>query len=94
MIGLFTATEAGDAYSIGLALQQIAPYLRNGDPLPARLTVPMICGASSEARKREDSDDGRSGDGVAGERAADVPGGDVRGSRRLPGLFGTDKTNG
>ena len=25
-----------DEYSIGLALQQIAPYLRTGDPLPAR----------------------------------------------------------
>ena len=31
-----------DEYSIGLALQQIAPYLRTGDPLPASFTVPII----------------------------------------------------
>ena len=34
--------KAGDEYSIGLALQQIAPYLRTGDPLPASFTVPII----------------------------------------------------
>ena len=31
-----------DEYSIGLALQQIAPYLRTGDPLPASFAVPII----------------------------------------------------
>jgi len=31
-----------DEYSIGLALQQIAPYLRTGDPLPASFTVPIV----------------------------------------------------
>ena len=31
-----------DEYSIGLALQQIAPYLRTGDPLPARFVVPIV----------------------------------------------------
>jgi len=31
-----------EEYSIGLALQQIAPYLRTGDPLPASFTVPII----------------------------------------------------
>ena len=34
--------RAGDEYSIGLALQQIAPYLRTGDPLPASFAVPII----------------------------------------------------
>jgi hypothetical protein len=34
--------RAGDEYSIGLALQQIAPYLRTGDPLPASFTVPIV----------------------------------------------------
>jgi len=34
--------KAGDEYSIGLALQQIAPYLRTGDPLAASLTVPIV----------------------------------------------------
>jgi len=29
-------------YSIRLALQQIAPYLRTGDPLPASFAVPII----------------------------------------------------
>ncbi len=31
-----------DEYSIALALQQIAPYLRTGDPLPASFAVPII----------------------------------------------------
>jgi hypothetical protein len=31
-----------DEYSIGLALQQIAPYLRTGDPLPAAFAVPIV----------------------------------------------------
>ena len=31
-----------DEYSIGLALQQIAPYLRTGDPLPASFTVLIV----------------------------------------------------
>ncbi len=31
-----------DEYSIGLALQQIAPYLRTGDPLPASFAVPIV----------------------------------------------------
>ena len=31
-----------DEYSIGLALQQIAPYLRTGDPLPASFAVSLI----------------------------------------------------
>jgi hypothetical protein len=31
-----------DEHSIALALQQIAPYLRTGDPLPASFTVPII----------------------------------------------------
>ena len=31
-----------DEYSIGHALQQIAPYLRTGDPLPASFTVPIV----------------------------------------------------
>jgi hypothetical protein len=34
--------KAGDEYSIGLALQQIAIYLRTGDPLPASFAVPII----------------------------------------------------
>ena len=33
---------ASDEYSIALALQQIAPYLRTGDPLPASFTVPIV----------------------------------------------------
>ena len=33
---------ASDEYSIALALQQIAPYLRTGDPLPTSFTVPII----------------------------------------------------
>lgn len=31
-----------DEYSLGLALQQTAPYLRTGDPLPASFTVPIV----------------------------------------------------
>ena len=31
-----------DEYSIALALQQIAPYLGTGDPLPASFAVPII----------------------------------------------------
>ena len=31
-----------DEYSIALALQQIAPYLRTGDPLPASFAVPIV----------------------------------------------------
>jgi len=31
-----------DEYSIGLALQQIAPYLRTGGPLPASFAVPIV----------------------------------------------------
>ena len=31
-----------DEYSIGLALQQIGPYLRTSDPLPASFAVPII----------------------------------------------------
>jgi hypothetical protein len=31
-----------DEYSIALALQQIAPYLRTGDPLPASFMVPIV----------------------------------------------------
>jgi hypothetical protein len=31
-----------DEYSIGLALQQIAPYPRTGDPLPASFAVPIV----------------------------------------------------
>lgn len=31
-----------DEYSIGLALQQVAPYLRTGDPLPTSFTVPIV----------------------------------------------------
>jgi len=31
-----------DESSIGLALQQIAPCLRTGDPLPASFTVPIV----------------------------------------------------
>jgi len=31
-----------DEYSIALALQQIAPYLRTGDPLPVSFTVPIV----------------------------------------------------
>jgi hypothetical protein len=31
-----------DEYSIALAIQQIAPYLRTGDPLPASFTVPIV----------------------------------------------------
>ena len=31
-----------DTYSIGLALQQIAPCLRTGGPLPARFGVPIV----------------------------------------------------
>ena len=31
-----------DEYSIALALQQIAPYLRTGDPLPASFAEPII----------------------------------------------------
>jgi len=34
--------KAGDEYSIGLALQQIAPYLRTGDSLPGSFAVPII----------------------------------------------------
>ena len=34
--------RAGDEYSIGPALQQIAPYLRTGDPLPASFAVLII----------------------------------------------------
>ena len=33
---------ASDEFSIALALQQIAPYLRTGDPLPTSFTVPII----------------------------------------------------
>jgi len=31
-----------DEYSVGLAMQQIAPYLRTGDPLPASFAVPIV----------------------------------------------------
>ena len=31
-----------DEYSIASALQQIAPYLRTGDPLPASFAVPIV----------------------------------------------------
>jgi hypothetical protein len=34
--------RAGDETSIGLALQQIAPYLRTGDSLPASFAVPIV----------------------------------------------------
>ena len=33
---------ASDTYSIRLAIQQIAPYIRSGDPLPAELAVPYV----------------------------------------------------
>jgi hypothetical protein len=33
---------ASDEYSIALALQQIAPYLHTGDPLPASFTVSIV----------------------------------------------------
>jgi hypothetical protein len=49
--GLGKFEQADDAYSIGLALQQLAPYIRNREPLPDRLAVPMIRGASPEAPK-------------------------------------------
>jgi hypothetical protein len=40
---------ADDRYSIGLALQQIAPYARSGQDLPARFAVPFIRGSSPAA---------------------------------------------
>ena len=35
-------SPGSDEYSMDLALQQIAPYLRTGDPLPASFTVPIV----------------------------------------------------
>jgi DNA replication protein DnaC/predicted RNA methylase len=40
--GLGKFEMADENYSIGLALQQIAPYIRSGDALPERFIVPMI----------------------------------------------------
>ncbi len=34
--------RANDEYSIGLAMQQIAPYLGTGDSLPAWFAVPIV----------------------------------------------------
>ncbi len=31
-----------DEYSVGLALQEIAPYIRTGDALPASFTVSVV----------------------------------------------------
>lgn len=46
--GLGQFELADEHYSIGLALQQIAPYARTGDPLPAAFGVPFIRGESPE----------------------------------------------
>ena len=44
--GLGKFESADDRYSIGLALQQIAPYARTGQDLPAKFAVPFIRGSS------------------------------------------------
>ena len=43
--GLGRFELGSDDYSIGLALQQIAPYVRTGEPLPASFAPPIIRGA-------------------------------------------------
>ena len=43
--GLGKFELGSDDYSIGLALQQIAPYVRIGEPLPASFAPPIIRGA-------------------------------------------------
>ena len=48
--GLGKFEMADENYSIGLALQQIAPYARSGEPLPERFTVPMIRQQASSQR--------------------------------------------
>ena len=40
--GLGKFEKADDNYSIALALQQIAPFIRTGDPLPEKFDVPFI----------------------------------------------------
>ena len=42
--GLGRFELGSDDYSIGLALQQIAPYVRTGEPLPASFSPPIIRG--------------------------------------------------
>ena len=43
--GLGKFELGSDDYSIGLAFQQITPYLRTGDPLPADFHPPIVRGA-------------------------------------------------
>jgi hypothetical protein len=43
-LGKFEAVD--ENYSIGLALQQIAPNVRSGEPLPEAFVVPFIRGQS------------------------------------------------
>jgi hypothetical protein len=47
--GLGKFEMADDRYSIGLALQQIAPFVRTGQNLPARFAVPFIRGSATAA---------------------------------------------
>ena len=42
IIRMLWLSPGSDEYSMDLALQQIAPYLRPGDPLPATFTVPIV----------------------------------------------------
>ncbi len=43
--GLGKFELGSDDYSIGLALQQITPYVRTGQPLPASFAPPIVRGA-------------------------------------------------
>jgi hypothetical protein len=57
--GLGRFEECDDAYSIGLALQQITPYLRTGDSLPERFGVPMIRNSQPTCDKSTDDEENR-----------------------------------
>ena len=48
--GLGQFELADDNYSIGLALQQIASYIRTGDPLPESFAVPIVRETCSRSR--------------------------------------------
>jgi len=49
--GLGQFELADDCYSIALALQQIAPYIRTGKPLPDSFVVPIVRDVESEAHR-------------------------------------------
>lgn len=58
--GLGKFEAADDNYSMGLALQQIAPYIRTGEPLPDAFVVPIVRFQPTMAEAKPGSDANRS----------------------------------